>query len=194
MVPFARNGPSSAAAQKEKEKPICPACGRGFHQARNNYVVCQLCSSQYHKKKCAGKLPGLNAANNYVCRTCNPEDEPSLSSRGRGRAAPAPVPDCAPPGVGPASGDGEDPSHPGPAPLATVVVPASGLEIDVSDMVISGELAINHEQEQGLPTCLENLPKMDRLLTDVGFERSSTQKMTLGDGNCGPRGNYYHSD
>ena len=52
----------------------------------------------------------------------------------------------------------------------------------------------NHEQEEGLPTYLENLPKMDRLLTDVGFERSSTQKMTLGDGNCGPRGNYYHSD
>ena len=63
MVPFARSGPSTAgagaaAARKEKEKPICPACGRGFHEARKNYVVCRLCSEQYHKKKCAGKLPG----------------------------------------------------------------------------------------------------------------------------------------
>ena len=161
------------------------------------------------------KLPGLNAANNYVCKSCNPEDEPPLSSRGRGRgrgraapapvpgrggrgrgrATPAPVPDRARPSDGLATG--EDPSHPGPAPLATVVVPASGLQIDVSDMVISGDLAINDEQllqEEGLPTYLDNMPRMDRLLADLGFERSSTQEMTPADGNCGPRGNYYHSD
>ena len=250
MVPFARAGPSAAREKKTEEKKKCPVCGTGFHKARNNYVICQLCSSWFHKKKCAGKLSGLNGANNFVCPSCNPEDETSRPPRGRGRGGrnrgagraplqPVPLPagrggaqvrgrgggrgrgrtpsgdgPSLPPrlepvqgldgGVCPPSGDarGADPSPAltGPPPdhtghPATVVVPASGLVIDASDIVISSdishnlELLLQEETQDSLPSYLDNLPKMDRLLGAHGFQRSSTQPMTPAFGDCGPEGN-----